>query len=176
MTIRERLSRLVDGPELKDLRLQLDVLQKRNERLVNQAETSVSEAIPDLQFKDGKLSEDSEAAIALKALTDVQLANKVVPLELLYQQYKIEGKNDEALAAARAQVGILARAIQVRVSTGIESGVQYHFGAEYQRMVADIQGFRGFLRDHFGQDLSTGEALNTPLLETAKIIMLRGRS
>ena len=112
MNIRQRLAEWIARPELEDLRI-------RNQRLVNQAEASVSEAVPDLQFKDGKLSEDSEAAIAIKALTDAPLANKLAPLELLYQQYKIEGKKDEALAAGRAQVGILARAIQVRVSAGI---------------------------------------------------------
>jgi len=179
MSIRKRLVAWIAKPELEAFNTLLNQnieLKARNEKLVNQSEASVSEAIPDLQFRDGKLTEDGEAAIAIKALTDAQLANKVVPLELLYQQYLIEGRTDEALAAVRAQVGVLARAVQLRISAGIESGVQHHFGAEYQRMVADIQGFRGFLRDQFDRDLSDGEALNRPLLETAKLIMLRGRS
>lgn len=169
MTIKQRLIEWLAGDQIK-------LLKARNEKLVNQAEALVSEAVPNLQYKDGKLTEDGEAAVAIKALTYVPLAASVGSLELVYQQYSTEGRTEEALAAVRAQVGILARAAQSFISDKAAAGADQYFGSEYQRMVAELQGLRGFLRDHFSGDLLDGESLNRPLLETAKVVMLRGRS
>jgi hypothetical protein len=53
--------------------------------------------------------------------------------------------------------------------------VAYAFGAEYQRMNEEMRGFRAFLAQYFASDLDQAVALNTPILELTKQILLKSR-
>lgn len=152
------------------------------------------ETIPNLRFEpDGKLHPDSAAAAAIKGLPPGELTDKLAALEEQYEKLAfaqllppirvrfacwIMGYANpaiEALRITRAQVAALAIAHQELLLDQKQKGLRETFGVEYHRLAADLSNFRGFLKRNFEQDMLVAEELNTPFLEVAKQIMMRGR-
>jgi hypothetical protein len=151
--------------------------------------TENTEILPNIQFDaDGKLHPDSAAAAAIQGLPSCKLANRMVDLEGLYEAFmwKRAGKRTlrsrlawwiagPALRIIRTQVSEMTTANQELLLKEKSQGVAHSFGAEYHRMAEDMRGFRAFLQEYFDGDLQQAVALNTPLLDLAKQLLLRGR-
>lgn len=73
------------------------------------------------------------------------------------------------------QCAALLQSTQDLLSASQSQGQRATFGDEYLRLCADLRGFRAFLAEFFSSYLDRAVALNTPILEVAKQIMLEER-
>lgn len=73
------------------------------------------------------------------------------------------------------QCAALLQSTQDLLSASQSQGQRETFGDEYLRLCADLRGFRAFLAEFFGSYVDRAVALNTPILEVAKQILLEER-
>jgi hypothetical protein len=69
----------------------------------------------------------------------------------------------------------LLQSTQDLLSASQAQGQRQSFGDEYLRLCSDLKAFRGFLAEFFGPYVDRAVALNTPILEVAKQILLEER-
>jgi hypothetical protein len=135
-----------------------------------------------------RLHPDWAASAALMFLPAGELQNKLIELEGQYERFmwKRPGKKTlrarfawwiagPALRIIRTEVAELAKANQQLLLDVQARPIAQNFGAEYQRMCADLRTFRKFLLVQFEKEMDVAEARNTPLLDVAKELILRGR-
>lgn len=143
------------------------------------------ETIAHLERDDsGRLSADSSATAALKALPYCEVALKCDALETLYQKWRYPRAQESGwakvvwriartpLAIFRSQIAELALELQKSLAESNASRIQGNIGAEFIRAGGELRAFRKFLLNHYPEQMDRAEALNEPILDVAKRIML----
>ena len=132
----------------------------------------------------GRLSADSSAYAALKALPYSEVAKKCDALEALYQKWRYPNGEESSrakfiwrlartpLSIFRSQVAELALELQRSLAESTSTRIQANIGADFIRANNELRAFRKFLLDHYPEQMDRAESLNEPILEVAKRIML----
>jgi hypothetical protein len=149
---------------------------------------NLGETIPNIQFEAGKLHPDSLAAAAIKALPPGPLADQLAGFEtrLLKATFVKPWKRSlrsriawwiagPELRICRGEIAILAVAAQKMMLDEKARKVEQHFNSEYERLAKDMRGLRKFFLEQFPIEMANAEAVNKPLLDLAREIMMRGR-
>jgi hypothetical protein len=153
----------------------------------NPLATPDSEIIPHLERDDrGRLSADSSALAALKALHDSPVAQKCAAFENLYQRWRWKSNGEPRRWAGfvlklgrvpfsifRSEIAELGIALQESMALNNATKIQAGIGADYLRVSDDLRSLQKFMLKHYPMDMEKAVSLNTPLLEVAKKIMLR---
>jgi hypothetical protein len=155
---------------------------------LDQSARDLGETVPNIQFEAGKLHPDSLAAAAIKALPAGQLAADLASFETRLEDvtYPKPGKRSlrsriawwiagPELRISRGEVAALAIAAQKLLLDEKGRKVEQHFNSEYQRLAADMRGLRKFFLEQFPIEMANAEAVNKPLLDLAREIMMRGK-
>ena len=135
-----------------------------------------------------RLHPDWAASAALTFLPAGELQNQLIDLEGQYEAFMwsrpgkrtLRGKlawwiAGPALRLIRSEVTALAKANQQLLLDAAAKPIADNFGGEYLRLCQELREFRKFLLVHFEGHMDKAEALNTPLLDVAKGIILEQR-
>jgi len=160
------------------------VLKAQREAQRSAAQQARTETIPIRGFTDGRLNMEGHAIAALKSMPKCELADQLDDLEHQYAE-SLEIRNrypwgriaanltKPATELLRQEIALLAREVNRRMLNDKAQAAQKDFHDNYSRLVAEFSDLRSFLQEHFRDELKRAEALNTPLLQVAKAIMLR---
>lgn len=163
------------------------------------------DTIPNLtRDKSGKLSADSAAVAALKALPSCgcpwqgavqqhvpdcpQLVDAIVRLEAKYEAFMYEREGVQRflgklawffarlpLSIFRLEIAALAGAYRDLVAKQKANDVQASVQSEFYRLREEQRLFRKFVADNFPNDMQRAENKDQPLFELVREILLRGK-
>ena len=167
--VRGRLAEWFGAIPLGILRKEIEHLANANSAMIANAQAQVSEALPNLKFENGRLSTDSRAASAVKAIAEQ--SKRFTSLELLYQQHMASDNIPEALKVTRELVEELARAYQALLSIRAQSTTQESIGSQYLKLREEVRAFRKFLADRYEMQLERAVSFNTPLFDFAASLL-----
>jgi hypothetical protein len=145
---------------------------------------------------EGKLTRNSEAALAIKGMMPGELADKMEMYETQLEQWMGIEVNEDGFVTSerwftrfrrrivdsipyrifRAELTDLVRGYTRLQQEKKTAGVQQEFYGAYLKLVEDQRGLWRFLYENFRSHLEEGQTLNLSLLDIAKRIMLNSPS